>query len=174
MKKIVSYLLSVVVVPFAVAQSNGDVNTVPLEGVTVSSLNLDYEYAVIDQELPESVQNLQRKVARFDVTEMPEYNGKFEAYEVLFEQDKNSIIATYDSKGKITKSFERFRNITLPPNVREYLWQENPGWKIHKDIYMITYYDDKETRRVCKVQLRKDGEKRNLKLDVNSIDQAVF
>ncbi|NNC34049.1 MAG: hypothetical protein HKP38_00375 [Croceitalea sp.] len=154
------------------AQVNGQERTVELEGVTVSPFNLEYEYAVVDPEMPESVQELQRKVARFDVTEMPSYNGRFEAYEVLFEQDNGSIIATYDGDGKITESLERFKDIALPPAIRNHIYENNPGWTIHKDIYMISYYDDKDVQKTCKVQLRKDGQKRNLKINVSNLNQS--
>ncbi len=143
--------------------------TIELEGVTLSPLNMDYLYTVVDKNMPLSVQKLERKVALFDITELDIYNGDFEAYEVFFEQNNGSIIATYDSNGKIMESYERFRNISLPAPIREYIYEKNPGWSIHKDIYIVSYFDDKDVSKVAKVQLVKDGMKRNLKIDVNEV-----
>ncbi len=143
--------------------------TIELEGVTLSPLNMDYLYTVVDKNMPLSVQKLERRVALFDITELDIYNGDFEAYEVFFEQNNGSIIATYDSNGKIMESYERFRNISLPAPIREYIYEKNPGWSIHKDIYIVSYFDDKDVSKVAKVQLVKDGMKRNLKIDVNEV-----
>jgi len=173
MKKIIFSFLALTMVSFGFAQVEGEEGTVELEGVTVSPVNLAYQYAVIDPEMPPSVQNLQKEVARYDVTEMPTYNGRFEAYEVIFEQFNGSIIATYDGDGKIMNSFERFKDITLPLKVRQHIAKENPGWLIHKDVYMVSYYDDKELKKICKVKLLKDGQKRSLKFDLEKFDQSM-
>lgn len=146
---------------------------IELEGVTVSPINLDYMYTVIDKNMPRSVQKLEQKAALFDVTELEIYNGQFEAYEVFFEQPNGSIIATYDEVGKIIQSYERFKDIALPLAIREYIYEKNPGWKIHKDIYVVSYYDNKDVSKIAKVQLLKDGLKRNLKVDINEVYQLA-
>ncbi len=143
--------------------------TIELEGVTLSPLNMDYLYTVVDKNMPLSVQKLERRVALFDITELDIYNGDFEAYEVFFEQHNGSIIATYDAKGKIMESYEKFRDITLPLPIREYIAERNPGWQIHKDVYIVSYFDDKDVSKVARVQLVKDGLKKNLKINVNEV-----
>jgi len=173
MKKIIFSLLALSLVSFGFAQVNGEEGTVELEGVTVSPANLEYQYAVIDPEMPPSVQKLQKEAALYDITEMPTYNGRFEAYEVIFEQFNGTIIATYDGDGKIMNSFERFKDITLPLEIRQHIAKENPGWLIHKDVYLVSYYDDKELKKICKVKLLKDGQKRNLKFDLQNFESSI-
>lgn len=158
-------LISAISIGFAQEEEQ----TIELEGVTLKPLNLDYMYSVVDKNMPRSVQQLERKVALFDITELDIYNGDFEAYEVFFEQHNGSIIATYDANGKIMESYERFRDIALPVAIREYIAERNPGWKIHKDIYIVSYFDDKDVSKVARVQLVKDGLKKNLKIDVNEV-----
>ncbi|MEZ2414098.1 hypothetical protein ACA086_03985 [Muriicola sp. E247] len=171
MKKTVLSLMLLSIVSAGFAQEEKE--AIELKGVTVSPLNLEYENTVVDKNMPPSVQNLERKAARFDITELDIYNGQFEAYEVFFEQNNGSIIATYDSEGKILQSYERFKDITLPVAVREHIYKSHPGWKIHKDIYIVSYYDDRDVSKVAKVQLVKDGLKKNLKLDVNEVYQLA-
>lgn len=171
MKKTVLSLMLISAVCIGFAQENEQ--AIELKGVTVSPLNLDYVYTVVDKNMPPSVQKLERKAAQFDVTELDIYNGQFEAYEVFFEQNNGSIIATYDSEGKILQSYERFKNITLPLAIREHIYKGHPGWKINKDIYIVSYYDNRDVSKVAKVQLIKDGLKKNLKVDINEIYQLA-
>lgn len=171
MKKTVINLVLLSVVSFGFAQE--DSKAIELEGVTVRPINLDYVYTVVDKQMPPSVQNLEKKAAQFDVTELDIYNGQFEAYEVLFEQQNGTIIATYDGNGKIMETNERFKNITLPKPIRDHIYQQNPGWMIYKDIYLVSYYDDRDVSKVAKIQLVKDGKKRNLKIDINEIYQLA-
>lgn len=168
MKKTVLSLMLISAISLGFAQEE-EGQPIELKGVTVSPINLDYIYTVVDKQMPRSVQKLEKKAAQFDVTELELFNGQFEAYEVFFEQANGTIIATYDQNGKIMESHERFKDIALPAPIREYIYQKNPGWTIHKDVYLVSYYDDKDVSKVAKVQLRKDGLKRNLRVDINEV-----
>lgn len=171
MKKTVLSLMLISAISFGFAQEES--KTIELKGVTVSPINLDYVYTVVDKQMPPSVQKLERKAAQFDVTELEIYNGQFEAYEVFFEQENGTIIATYDADGKIMQSHERFKDITLPLPIRNYIFAKHPGWTIHKDVYLVSYYDNKDVSKVAKVQLLKDGLKRNLKVDIKEVYQLA-
>ncbi len=146
---------------------NSESDKVVLEGVTVTPLNMNYLNSVEDENLPEFVKNLESKAARFNITESSVYDEDFEAFEVIFSHSNGSIIATYDSKGKIMETTERFKNITLPYNVRNKIYSKNPGWSIHSDAYLVNYYHDKEVKKTCVLQLRKDGKRKNLKIDMD-------
>lgn len=141
-------------------------NTVDLKSITVRPLNLTYVHNVVDERMPEVVTRLENKAARYNITENPVYDGNFEAYEVIFSQNNGTIIATYDQNGKILQTSERFKNITLPPFIRNQIHADNPGWTIHADLYLVSYYCNKEIKKVCKVQLRKDGQKKNIKIEI--------
>lgn len=146
--------------------NNGETKKVQLEGITVSPLNMSYLNSVQDETLPEFVKNLENKAARFNITESPVYDEDFEAFEVIFSHRNGSIIATYNGKGKIMETMEKFKNVTLPFNVRNKIYSKNPGWTIHTDAYLVNYYHDKEVEKTCMVQLRKDGKRKNLKIDM--------
>jgi len=138
-----------------------------LSAVTLSTLNLNYLNKVHNDFNPEHVKALENKAAQYNITESPLFSvGKFEAYEVIFEQSKSRIIANYDSKGKIISSFERFYNIMLPPDVRSAIHNEYPDWTVHKDVYLVSYYRFRDVKKIYKIQIRKDKQKKNLKVDV--------
>ena len=168
MKKIVFGLLFLGLTSLVYSQNDVQKNII-LEPVTIKPLNLSYLKEVQREDTPEFAINLQNEAARYDITESPIFDKEFEAYEVIFrsKNDESSglITATYDSKGKIMSSIERYKNVLLPRTVRDVINEKYPGWIIYKDIYLVTYRDDKKSKQVFKVQLRKDGEKKNLKLD---------
>ena len=125
-----------------------------LEGVTIRPLNLTYVNSVREEYMPPSVHNLENRAARFDIRDLKAYNGKFEAYEVFFRQHNGTIVATYDKDGQILESSEKFKNIALPPVVRNQLYLDYPGWIISKDIYIVSYYKGGKVDKTCKVQLK--------------------
>lgn len=166
MRKVFINLIAMSLVISGFAQNNGDAEKVELKGVTVTPLNISYLNSVTEEFLPDFVKNLENKAARYNITESPVYDGNFEAYEVMFSQTNGSIIATYDGNGKIMETSEKFKNITLPYEVRNKIHAENPGWSIHTDAYLVSYYAGEEVEKICKVQLRKDGKRKNLKIDL--------
>ncbi|MEY8022009.1 hypothetical protein AB8P51_14315 [Muriicola sp. SD30] len=141
-------------------------STVDLKLITVRPLNISYVNSVVDERMPEAVTKLENKAARYNILENPVYDGNFEAYEVIFSQNNGTIIATYDQHGKIIQTSERFKDITLPEFIRNRIHSENPGWTIHSDLYMVSYYGNKEVKKVCKIQLRKDGQRKNLRIEI--------
>ncbi len=170
MKKLFINLIAMGVITLGYSQEiNEEVKELALDEVTVSGLNTTYLHSVNVEEMPPSVDKLEARAARYDVTKSRRFRSSYEAYEVIFTQNNGKIVATYDKDGKILSSFEKFNNIALPPAVRNKIWKDNPGWVIQKDIYMVDYYDDWKVTRTCKIQLVKDGQKKNLKLNLDDI-----
>ena len=152
------------------SQSSNEIEEVQLADVVISPLNLSYLNAVHDVNTPEVVKQLEKKVAKFDVTESPVFDKQFEAYEVIFKDassNSGSIIATYNSEGKILKSFEKFNDVTLPPAVRKAIYKEYPGWTIHSDTYLVSYYLNEDIKKVYKLKIKKDNEKKTLKVGID-------
>lgn len=170
MKKLFINLIALSLTATGVAQTNGTGQQVTLTGVTVRPLNLSYLNAVTDERMPESVTALENKAARFNITDSEIYDGDFEAYEVVFEESNGTILATYDGRGRIVESLERFKNITLPYEVRNKVAMDYPGWTIHSDAYLVSYYKDKGVDKEVKIQLRKDGKRKNIKLNLEAIN----
>lgn len=170
MKTVIFGLLFLGFASLSFSQSNQEIEEVKLADVVISPLNLSYLNAVHDKNTPESVKYLENKVARFDITESPVFDNQFEAYEVIFKEASSKggkIIATYNSEGKILKSFEKFNDVTLPPSVRNAVYKEYPGWTIHSDTYLVSYYMNSNIKKVYKLKIKKNDEKKTLKIDVD-------
>lgn len=172
MKKLFISLITTSLCLTGFAQTNGQRPAVELPGVTVSPMNITYLNAVMDDGMPESVTELETRAARYDITQSEVFDGKFEAYEVMFEQSDGTIMATYNREGQIIESFERFKDITLPLKVRQHIYKNNPGWTIHSDVYLVTYYHDKGVNKQAKVQLRKEGKRKNIRINLAELYQS--
>ncbi|MGB1042897.1 MAG: hypothetical protein ACPGU6_05850 [Tenacibaculum sp.] len=167
MKNLVIGFLFLGLTSLSYAQNDANIT---LEAVTIKPLNLTYLKNVHVKDTPEVALALENEAARYDITEDPMFEKEFEAYEVVFSArteggSTGRITATYDTDGKILKSVERYKNVLLPKKLRNLLQEKYPGWIIHKDVYLVNYRDNKNTRQLFRVQIRKDGKRKNLKLD---------
>ena len=145
-------------------------SNIVLEAVTIKPLNLSYLKKVQNKNTPVFVKKLENEAARYDITESPLFEKEFEAYEVVFRTKKKDgasgqITATYDSKGKIIKSIERYKNVLLPKVVRNAILTRYPTWTIYKDVYLVSFKNNKKAKKIFRVQIRKNGKRKNLKLD---------
>ena len=78
---------------------------------------------------------------------------------------RSNILAAYDGDGKIIRTVERFENIALPPSVRDAVAERFPGWNIEKDIFAVTYHDEKGVNKKYKLVLSNGDKKIRVKLD---------
>ncbi len=151
-------------------QENGTTENsdeIALEGVTVSSLNADYLTRIQDDNTPDIVKKLEYKAASYDIKSSPIYDGAHEAYEVFFKNSRGRIVATYDSEGKILTSFEKFRNLSLPVPIREMIGRDYPGWKIDSDVYLASYYQEKDVKKIFIVNISLGDQQKKLRSDMN-------
>ncbi|MFD0836002.1 hypothetical protein ACFQ0I_09520 [Mariniflexile aquimaris] len=171
MKKLVIGLMFLGITNLVVAQSNQYVHGEYLAGeylaeVTILSSNSTYMNNVLDVNTPAQIRNLEAEAARYDVTEHPKFNEEdFDSFEVIFEQPNARIIATYNDEGEIIKSYERFKDVILPKNLVKQIMMEYPGWEFRSDTYLVKYYLGKDVKKYYKLQLIKDNNKVNLKVD---------
>lgn len=147
------------------AQQSDQIKPEVLPDVIITPLNTTYLSAVQSENTPKRVKNLQDKAARFNITELPIFDHSFEAYEVIFSEDKNKIIATYDKNGKIQQSFEKFKDVSLPYEVRNSIALNYPGWDILGDTYVVNYYSDKTIKKEYKIKIRNDKTTKRLKIN---------
>jgi hypothetical protein len=146
------------------------VNTVKLEEIVVSPMrNVSYFNSVNEQNSSVHVKKLQSEASNYDITTSKVFNNTFESYEVLFKSTYGSIIASYDSKGELLNSFEKFVEVLLPEKVVKTLKSNYSDWKLNSTTYLVNYYNNREVKKVYQVQLKKDAKKMNLKIDSNGI-----
>jgi hypothetical protein len=133
--------------------------------VVISAMRYKYLSAVDNRELPQPVRILEHQAASYDVKNSEYYDDEYEEYNISFYLPAGYVLATYNKDGKLLRTAERFKNVALPKSVAQSLVKRYPHWDIPKDVYRVTYKDDKGATKVWKVLL-KQGEKRlKVKLD---------
>jgi hypothetical protein len=147
-------------------ETDVDAKSVDLNNIIISA-NSRYMNKVYDDNTSQVVKKLEQVVAGFDIKKHDVYSSKYETYEVNFiTPSKTSMYATYDSNGIILSSNERYDNILLPHSVRQSLVKEYPDWILHSNSYRVSYDHRGDIKKLYKIQVRKDGEKKKLKIDV--------
>ena len=140
---------------------------VELEEVEVLGVNYKYLNDVGDSEVAKPVKILEKKVANFDLKNADFYEDETQDYDVYFNIPKGSILAVYDGEGEILRTSEKFKDISLPLPVANAVLDKYPGWRISGDIYLVTYGRNKGAKKMYKLFLEKDGNRKRIKSDEN-------
>lgn len=74
----------------------------------------------------------------FDIKGFMEANKdqNFDEYYVTVKSKNGFLKATYDKAGELENTFQKFRNINLPSEVREKVYTSHKGWTITANSYM--------------------------------------
>ena len=137
---------------------------VELPEIEITAVNYKYLSAVNSQDLDLDVKMLQEKVAHFDLKNADFYEDEYNMYEVRFYIPKGAILVAYDKNGEIIRTIERFKNVKLPLAVRNTISTAFPGWALTKDVYRVSYRNNK-SNKVYKVILEKVGQVLRVKID---------
>ena len=142
------------------------IKTEELSDVVVYATNYKYLNNVNSQEVASiPVTALERKVAAYDIKNSDIYMDEYDFYEVAFYIPEGKILAAYDKDGNIIRTAEKFKDINLPLSVKEAVLDRFPEWTITKDIYLVTYHDDKGTTKKFKLKLVNGDKVMRVKLD---------
>ena len=142
--------------------SSNTFGQITLPEVTVIGHGYRYLKSMEDTTSAQPVRLLQHRAATFDVKNSEYYEDEYDTYFISFILPEGLILATYDKNGKILRTAEKYKNVALPPIVRNAVANRFPGWSIAKDIYLVSYYSDdpKYSKKQYKV-LVENGNKRS-------------
>lgn len=142
------------------------VSKVHLEEIVVSPVkNGDYYISVNDPHASSKVGLLEEQTRNFDIKTLDFYNTTFDNYEVMFTANEGEVIAVYDDNGDLVKAVEKFNDVKLPEDVRKTLRRDYPDWRLNSTVYRVKYFKGEDVKKIYNVQLKKDGEQINLKID---------
>ncbi len=144
---------------------DAEMEEVKLSDVTITPMNPDY-LDKVGESLSPWVFTLEKRASRYSIKDSTSFIPGV-INRVRFIQRKGELTATYNYNGKILSTRERYSNLVLPPAVRNAVFSDYPDWNMKKNTYHVSYNHKKGAKKVYKVQIRKDGIKKNLKLDVN-------
>lgn len=92
----------------------------------------------------------------------------YDTYQLeLKEGSDRSLIANYDSSGKLLSTEEYLKDITPPARVRNSIAQKFPGWTIEKDAFKMVHFAGKSKKERFKLFLEKNDKKMKVFTDEN-------
>jgi hypothetical protein len=130
-----------------------------LPEVRMVALNYKYLKSVTDTNAAQPVKLLERMAATYDVKNSEFYEDEAEGYFISFYIPAGQILAIYDQNGKLLRTAEKFKNVTVPQPVRDAVNQKYPRWAISQDVYVVNYTDSPGDKKVYKLVLE-NGNKR--------------
>lgn len=148
MKKILIYLLLLGFSIHIYGQTEEKLREVVIRATNYKYLNkVDLASAAIPVAL------LQEKAAAFNVKDSEYYSDFYDTYEVTFYIPDGYLLAAYDKNGEILRTIEKYKNVTLPKEVREAIALKYPKWHCKKDVYLVNYHDEKGVNKKYKITL---------------------
>ena len=130
------------------------------ESAWASLINHDYLDRVQDSSTPELVRVLENEAARYDLEKTCSFHQQ-NLRRVLFTHAKGRMIAIYDHRGKILRSYEKYKGISLPQKIIKEIINDYPGWKISDSTYRVNYLEGKdEAKKSYKIEIEKAGAKK--------------
>ena len=144
----------------------GFAQIIELDEVIIYPVKYKYIYEVVDDDIDQSVKDLQFKLGTFDVTKEEVYSDEYDSSSVSFYIPKGYAVATYDKDGKLLRTIERYKNVKLPLAVSKALVKRFPNWVVDKDIYKVSYSEPKwESKKIYKLKLTNGEESIRVKTD---------
>jgi len=139
-----------------------------LSEVVVKAVNYKYLNATDSKEVAIPVRMLERKAAAYNVQDKDFYaEDEYQFYSIFFRIPDGTIVASYNPEGKIIKTFEKFKNISLPNAVSVAVYERFPNWTIVSDVYRVTYNERKGANKTYKLKLENGEKTMRVKINEN-------
>ncbi|MEO5788976.1 MAG: hypothetical protein ACOH2D_07275 [Gelidibacter sp.] len=88
-----------------------------------------------------------------------------DTYQISLTGKGKTLIATYNSEGKLLNTVENLKNVAPPAAISKALAQEYPGWVISKDSYHMSHYIHGKEKERYRFTMTKDGKKKHIYTD---------
>jgi len=137
-----------------------------LKEVIIVATNYKYLDKVNAEDVAVPVQQLQRKVATYNIKDLDIYEDEYDFYDVSFVIPEGKVLASYDKDGKIIQTIEKFKNVALPNSVATSIAKRFPNWTVAKDVYLLNYTESKESaKKRYKITLENGDKRMKVKVD---------
>ncbi len=166
MKNLLIVFLFMWFVNLGFSQDRGwEFHGVILDDIVVTNINRNYLANVLEDDIANSIRELEIKAAQHDVSNSYKFDGRDEAFKVWHVGSEGYIGAYYDKEGVILSTVEKYKNVRLPKHIRNAVSVEFPDWLVDQSHYTVYYDRGKSSDKTYKVLLRKGNNTRKLKLD---------
>lgn len=125
----------------------------------ITAVNYKCLNATVSKEVAIPVRILESKAASYNIQDKDCYaEDEYQFCTIFFNIPDGTIVAAYNPEGRIIKTFEKFKNTSLPNAVSVVVYERFPNWTVLSDVYRVTYNERKGVNKAYKLKL-KNGRK---------------
>ena len=112
--------------------------------------------------------------SHFDIDNfIAEFEGDYDNYVVTLSSSKGFLNADFDKHGNLVKTYQKFKDIVLPLDVRREVYMANKGWTMTQNKYIASGRGELIEKEVYKVKLENGNSKKSIKIDPRASGTSV-
>ncbi|TRO66927.1 hypothetical protein [Christiangramia sabulilitoris] len=112
--------------------------------------------------------------ANFDIKNfIAAHDEEWDSYAVTFSSSKGYLSADFDKDGNLVSTFQKFKDIVLPLDVRREVYMANKGWTMTGNKYTASGSGEIIQKEVYKIKLVNGNQKRTMKIDPRASETSV-
>lgn len=110
--------------------------------------------------------------ANFDIhafMDEVEDSGNNDGYLIVFKNSKGSLEADFDKEGELRGTYQQFRDILVPDEIRKEIYRSHQGWTMVKNRYTARGNGEMVDKELYRIKLQNGNEVRSVKLDPSTL-----
>ena len=100
-------------------------------------------------------------------------SGKYDTFLVTLRSSKGYLNADFDKDGNLVKTYQKFKDIALPLDIRREVYMANKGWTMTQNKYIASGRGELIENEVYKVKLEDGNQKKSIKIDPRATRTSV-
>ncbi len=88
-------------------------------------------------------------------------------YEITLSSSKGYLIASYSKEGELINTFQKFKNILVPSDIRQELYKNYKGWAMVSNIFKAYGENNTLNSAVYHIKLKKENQVQKIKISSN-------
>lgn len=144
--------------------SNEDIDLKELPEIVITKIGDDFSVYLPDKNPDLSVQNLQKYFVAYDLGK--DFQG-YDNYLVLMKNEKGTLTATYNQKGKLIRVVEKYENVKLPDKVIYAVFKAFPDWGIVDDKFLYTQTDGDVLKKQYDLKIKNGNKTKRIVVSPN-------
>lgn len=96
----------------------------------------------------------------------------YDSFQVTFKSTNGHLKASFNNDGELVKTFQKFKDIVLPLDVRREVYMANKGWTMTSNKYIASGTGDVLDKATYKIKLENGNKKQTIKLDGRAVGRA--
>ncbi len=128
-------------------------------------LNHEYLTSVQQSVTPSDAKFLEGIVSQWDAKSSLRFDGRNELFKTRFNSNNGSVEVSYDNKGTIVRTNEVYKDVALPTQLKQVIFQRYQDWNIIQSKYYVNYNIDQAIVKYYEITIENDDEQKRIKIN---------